>query len=78
MQSKLSAVKRKSRKFCDLPVLQPAWSRRVNLSCLKIEFYISENAEWIADEFSLALGQQFNQIIGNYQIILTLTRTFEY
>ena len=42
------------------------------------DVYISENFEWIAEEFSLVLGQQFNHNILNYQIILTQMRTFEY
>ena len=39
---------------------------------------VSENMEWIAEGFFLALGQQCNHNIGNYQNILTQTRTFEY
>ena len=42
------------------------------------DVYISEKPEWIAEEFSLVLGQQFNHNILNYQIILTQMRTFEY
>ena len=42
------------------------------------DVYISEKPEWIAEEFSLVLGQQFNHNILNYQMILTQTRTFEY
>ena len=56
------------------------WSRLSNLitipDCLS-DVYISENAEWIAEEFSLVIGQRFNHNIENYEIILTQTRTFE-
>ena len=56
---------------------QPVESKNRIRDCLP-DVYISENAKWTTEECTLVLGQQFNHYIGNDQINLTQTRTFEY